>query len=157
MSLVFYWISSRLMILVMAGSAAVTYGIARWIHAGHTDGTQYLKDHGKDLNKEEKKALKVQTKKKARRILQLGIVLDLGVLLVLKYGNFFGGLARPVLNLPAVHFLLPIGISFYTLQAIAYMTDVYRGKIEPDRNFLKFLLFMSYFPQIIQGPIPRHT
>ena len=157
MSLVFYWISSRLMILVMAGSAAVTYGIARWIHAVNTDGKQYLKEHGKDLNKEEKKALKVQTKKKARRILQLGIVLDLGVLLVLKYGNFFGGLARPVLNLPAVHFLLPIGISFYTLQAIAYMTDVYRGKIEPDRNFLKFLLFMSYFPQIIQGPIPRHT
>ena len=157
MSLVFYWISSRLMILVMAGSAAVTYGIARWIHAVNTDGKQYLKEHGKDLTKEEKKALKVQTKKKARRILQLGIVLDLGVLLVLKYGNFFGGLARPVLDLPVLHFLLPIGISFYTLQAIAYMTDVYRGKIGPDRNFLKFLLFMSYFPQIIQGPIPRYS
>ncbi|MBR6185568.1 MAG: MBOAT family protein [Clostridia bacterium] len=49
-----------------------------------------------------------------------------------------------------------MGISFYTLQAIAYLVDIYHGKVQADRNPAKFLLFMSFFPQIIQGPIPRH-
>ncbi len=52
--------------------------------------------------------------------------------------------------------LVPIGFSFYTLQLVAYCVDVYRGKISPEKNFLKFLLFVSFFPQIIQGPIPRY-
>lgn len=51
--------------------------------------------------------------------------------------------------------LVPIGFSFYTLQLVAYCADVYREKIKPEKNFLKFLLFVSFFPQIIQGPIPR--
>lgn len=52
--------------------------------------------------------------------------------------------------------LLPMGISFYTLQIIAYCVDVYRGKIEPQRNLCKYALFVSFFPQILQGPIPRY-
>ncbi|MBP3835985.1 MAG: MBOAT family protein, partial [Pyramidobacter sp.] len=57
---------------------------------------------------------------------------------------------------PHLKLLLPLGISFYTLQAIAYMTDVYRGTIQADKNPVKFMLFMSFFPQIVQGPIPRY-
>ena len=53
------------------------------------------------------------------------------------------------------HIWLPIGISFYSLQMIAYMTDVYRGKYEPEPSFFKHLLFFLFFPQILQGPIPR--
>ncbi len=52
--------------------------------------------------------------------------------------------------------IAPIGFSFYTMQLIAYVSDVYQKKTEPEKNYLKFLLFVSYFPQIIQGPIPRH-
>lgn len=52
--------------------------------------------------------------------------------------------------------VVPVGFSFYSLQLIAYTVDVYREKIAPDRNFFKFLLFVSFFPQIIQGPIPRY-
>lgn len=52
--------------------------------------------------------------------------------------------------------LMPVGISFYTLQTIAYMADVHKGKIEAQRNFLKYLLFITFFPQILQGPIPRY-
>ena len=58
-------------------------------------------------------------------------------------------------NLPGWWFV-PIGFSFYTLQLVAYCADVYRKKIKPEENFLKFLLFVSFFPQIIQGPIPRY-
>lgn len=53
--------------------------------------------------------------------------------------------------------IAPIGFSFYTMQLIAYAVDVYREKAIPERNFLKFLLFVSFFPQIIQGPIPRYN
>lgn len=51
--------------------------------------------------------------------------------------------------------IVPVGLSFYTLQMIAYMADVYRKKIMPDKNPLKYALLISYFPQLIQGPIPR--
>lgn len=51
---------------------------------------------------------------------------------------------------------VPVGISFYTLQTIAYMVDVHKGKIKAQRNFLKYLLFITFFPQILQGPIPRY-
>ena len=51
---------------------------------------------------------------------------------------------------------VPIGIAFYSMQLIAYVVDVYKGEITAERNFLKFLLFVSFFPQIIQGPIPRY-
>lgn len=53
-------------------------------------------------------------------------------------------------------FLRPLGIAYFTLQAIAYMADVYRGEIEPEKNLAKYMLFLSFFPQIVQGPIPRY-
>lgn len=52
--------------------------------------------------------------------------------------------------------IVPLGISFYTLQMISYLVDIYKGKIEPQRNVLKYALFVSFFPQIVQGPIPRY-
>ncbi|MBR5636227.1 MAG: MBOAT family protein [Pseudobutyrivibrio sp.] len=55
-----------------------------------------------------------------------------------------------------INLVIPMGISFYTLQIIAYMVDVYKGKVQPQRNLLKYVLFISYFPQILQGPIPRY-
>ncbi len=52
--------------------------------------------------------------------------------------------------------VIPLGLSFYTMQIIAYLVDIYRGKIKPQNNFFKYALFISFFPQIIQGPIPRY-
>ncbi len=54
------------------------------------------------------------------------------------------------------HLIVPLGLSFYTMQMIAYLVDVYTDKIEPQKNILKYALFISFFPQIIQGPIPRY-
>ena len=57
---------------------------------------------------------------------------------------------------PLVRLIIPVGLSFYTLQIIAYLADVYQKKIEPQKNPFKYALFISFFPQIMQGPIPRY-
>lgn len=87
-----------------------------------------------------------------RGLLMAVIAVNLAVLLVLK----FYPLCETRFNFPALGLLMPMGISFYTLQVIAYCVDVYQGKAEAQGNFLKYLLFVSFFPQILQGPIPRY-
>ena len=158
----FYWTGSHWLLLVHLFTALCTWGIGLWIYKIDSAGKLALKEQADTLSKEEKKALKEKTKKRARSVMWLGIVIDLGLLLFLKYWNFFIGSVNPVMrklnfSLPELNLLLPLGISFYTLQAMAYMIDISRGKIIPDRNPLKFMLFMSFFPQIVQGPIPRHS
>lgn len=91
-------------------------------------------------------------KEYGKGLLALVIGANLTVLLVLK----FYPLCEERLNFPALSLLMPMGISFYTLQVIAYCVDVYKGKTEAQQNFLKYLLFVSFFPQILQGPIPRY-
>ena len=160
----FYWSNSAWLLLVLFGTTMATYLIGLWIQTVNDKNQAYVKAQGTGMTREEKKRRKEMTKKTTRRILSLGILLDLGALLYLKYYNFFAdningllsrlGAGRP---LPTLSLLLPLGISFYTLQAIAYMVDVYRGKEKADRNPAKFMLFMSFFPQIVQGPIPRHS
>lgn len=59
-------------------------------------------------------------------------------------------------NAPILNILVPVGISYYTLQAFGYLFDVHSGKITPEKNFFKYLLFLSYFPAIVQGPISRY-
>lgn len=120
-----------------------------------------LAELGKDVSREEKKARKAASKKKKYHIL-LGIILvDLGLLLVLKYGTFFLENISALLNIFGVSFpnrlglAAPLGISYYTLQAIGYALEVYKGKTEPERNPLKVLLYVTYYPQMTQGPIGR--
>lgn len=102
------------------------------------------------------------TKKKL--YLTLSILCNLGILGFFKYYNFFitsatdflsvlGLNANPVL----LSFALPLGISFYTFQTMSYSIDVYRGQLKPTRNFLDFALFVSFFPQLVAGPIERAT
>ena len=89
-------------------------------------------------------------------------ILNLSVLFFFKYFDFaFNNLARLLaywhiqLHRPAFDVLLPVGISFYTFQALSYTMDVYRGDVEPERNFLRYALFVSFFPQLVAGPIER--
>lgn len=90
--------------------------------------------------------------KRKKWALILTIASNLTVLLTVK----FYPLGETRLGLPALSLIVPMGISFYTLQVIAYCIDTYRGKIEGQQNFFKYLLFVSFFPQILQGPIPRY-
>ena len=83
-----------------------------------------------------------------RALAALAIAFSLGLLAVFKYSGFFA----PQLGLKI---LLPVGISFYTFQTLSYVIDVYRGKIEPERHFGYYALFVSFFPQLVAGPIER--
>lgn len=93
----------------------------------------------------------------------LAIAFNLAILGVLKYFNFFGenlnsllALTGTQVRIPALRIALPLGISFYTLTAIGYMVDVYRGKYAAEKNFGKLCLFLGFFPQILEGPICRY-
>lgn len=96
-----------------------------------------------------------------KAFLVIGIVLTLSFLVFFKYTNF----AITIWNdfsclwngsqLNLLHIIVPVGISFYTFVAVGYMIDIYRGKIEPERNIIRYALFLSYFPAILSGPIER--
>ncbi len=92
------------------------------------------------------------------------IVLNLGILCVFKYLDFLHNSFVHLLGLfglspdwPTINILLPVGISFYTFQAISYTVDVYRGEIKPTRNVVAFSVFIAFFPQLVAGPIERAT
>lgn len=92
----------------------------------------------------------------------VSFILNLAVLFVFKYLNFGMESLQQVfaqlhitLNVPKVDLLLPVGISFYTFQALGYTMDVYRGEIYAEKNFFRYALFVSFFPQLVAGPIER--
>ena len=89
---------------------------------------------------------------KKRAILALCIVFNLAILAVFKYGNMILATIRSTRTLDL---LLPVGISFYTFQALGYIIDVYRGDTKTERNLLRYALFVSFFPQLVAGPIER--
>ncbi|HHW36525.1 MAG TPA: MBOAT family protein [Bacillales bacterium] len=97
-----------------------------------------------------------------RLLLILSIIFNLSILGFFKYFNF----AINNINAILAHFgislleprfdiVLPVGISFYTFKAMSYIIDVYRGDIKPERNFMKYALYVSFFPQLMSGPIER--
>jgi len=102
-------------------------------------------------------------KKRFKRLfLCLSFVLNLLVLGYFKYSNFLLDMVELAfevvgveLNIPAFDILLPVGISFYTFQALGYTMDVYRDEIYAERNFFRYALFVSFFPQLVAGPIER--
>lgn len=105
---------------------------------------------------------KVESVKKRKIALVIGIVLNVGMLGYFKYTGMFLDLIQRLCNLfslpytvPKVSILLPVGISFFTFQALGYMIDVYRGDTAVERNFFKYALFVSFFPQLVAGPIER--
>lgn len=100
--------------------------------------------------------------KKRKRLLLASIATNLGILGFFKYFNFFIDSAGILLStfgfephLPVLKIILPVGISFYTFQTMSYTIDVYYRKMLPTRSFLDFALFVSFFPQLVAGPIER--
>jgi len=107
---------------------------------------------------------KVDEKKKRKLLLFVSITLNLGLLVFFKYCNFFIDSFAEAFSFfgqsmdPArLDIVLPVGISFYTFQTLSYTIDVYRRKLEPSRNIISFFAFVSFFPQLVAGPIERAT
>lgn len=95
-------------------------------------------------------------------LLAASVVVNLGVLFIFKYFNFFSDSIAATLTAlsipfdqPTLRVLLPVGISFYTFQSMSYTIDVYRRQIEPEPDFVRFATFVAFFPQLVAGPIER--
>ena len=98
---------------------------------------------------------------KAKTMSALNIVLNLLILGVFKYYDFFAREFAELFGLSSdgllLNIILPVGISFYTFQALSYSIDVYRGKLEPTHDVVQFFAFVSFFPQLVAGPVERAT
>lgn len=112
----------------------------------------------------EKKAIKKAYQTRQRWVIFFASVVHIGTLLVLKYTPFFLGNINSLIKacgssfeVGIPKFILPIGISFFTMQAMSYILDVYHGAIKADRNYLRISLYMSFFPQIVEGPICKYA
>lgn len=115
------------------------------------------------IERVKKKKCSEKKKIQLKRFVVAGsFIINLGILFYFKYVNFVIGLLTKVLaqvhiqlNAPTFDIILPVGISFYTFQALSYTMDVYRDEIYAEKNFFKYALFVSFFPQLVAGPIER--
>lgn len=159
-SYVFFWLISGPLVVYLIFTTVCIYLTGLWLAGSKAKcdaitGGQSVSDRKKTAN------LFI---KKQKAVLTLVIVVHILLLAVLKYSKFFAGNINGVLalmdsplSLSVPKIAAPIGISFYSLQAISYICDVYRNKIPADRNFARVALFMSFFPQIMEGPICRYS
>ena len=103
-------------------------------------------------------ACMIESSKYKKVILTLAVICNLGILIVFKYTDFILGTVNILtgLHLPLPQIRMPIGISFFTFQAMSYVIDVYRGTTKAQKNYAKVLLYISFFPQLIAGPIVKY-
>ena len=161
-SYVFYLMAGIKYVGYLLFTTISTFLCGRWI--GNLD-SRYAQEVGASdqaKTSQQRKEIKARFTKKKRRVLALAMVVNFGVLGVVKYANFVIDNLNSLLSLFGIgklshfHLILPLGISFYIFQSMGYLMDVYRGKVKPDKSIFRFALFVSYFPQIIQGPIGRY-
>lgn len=129
-SLIFYAWGEPVYVFLMVAMAAVNWGFGLWMGTG-----------------------------RRKRQLVLAVIVNLGSLAVFKYAGFFVDNLNAVFGaaIPAPQIALPIGISFYTFQALSYVIDVYRGQVGVQKSYWRFLLYVGLFPQLIAGPIVRYS
>ena len=104
---------------------------------------------------------KAPTQRGKKVVMMANVIINLGILGVYKYYDFFATQFAELFGIQSdfllLHLILPVGISFYTFQALSYSIDVYRKQIEPTHDIVAFTAFLSFFPQLVAGPIERAT
>lgn len=145
-------------------SMIVIFLCAYFIDKNAKKQKDYISLHKGEMTLEEKKAYKTKNKHIRKSLLVVGILAVTILLGIMKYLGFLLGSVQSIVQLFGGNFafelrgwFLPVGISFYTFQAIGYLVDVYWGKYEAERNPFRFALFMFYFPKLLQGPIVRYN
>ena len=155
----FYWMASGKMIVFLLITTVSVY-----LGALAMEREQQAFDSvRKSLEKEERKTRKAVMMRRKRYIVFAMVLINVGLLAFLKYYHFFsaninalGSHLEPGFQLPALKLLMPLGISFYTLSAVGYVIDVYRGQTAADHHFGRLALFLSLFTNITEGPISRY-
>jgi len=162
-SLAFYVTFSWKFLFFILSTILTIYGATYGIEKINSKQADYL-EKNPELTLEAKKEFKAKNKKTKKTYVTLCILFNIGILFVLKYANFFASNFVGLVNLfganlspVVIKLILPLGISFYSFQAVGYLLDVYWGKNKAEKNIFKLALFISFFPQIIQGPISRYS
>lgn len=161
-SVVFYLFSGPKYIFYVAATALTTYLAARISERMAKDFAARQPELKKTLPKEDYKREVARQDTRRRAVLVCALAVDLGILIVIKYLDFILGNVNALFGLtgdraiPMFRFLMPLGLSYYTFSAVGYMVDVSRGSVPAEKNFARFALYLTYFPQILQGPIPRY-
>ena len=115
-----------------------------------------------DITRQQRRELRAVREKRNRRVLLAAMFLNFGIWAVIKYTDFFiqnVNKVRAVMGIPDVpyaHFIMPLGISFYTFAAMGYLIDVSRGKYPADESLLNVAVFVTFFPHLIEGPFSRY-
>jgi len=131
-SIFFYYKSSGLYFILLLITAVVDYNLARQI-------------------------ARTEIKQRRTLFLVISLVVNIGMLIYFKYTNFFLSIVYDVVNKPfdPLNIFLPVGISFFTFQSLSYTIDIYRRNIEPIKDISEFAFFVTFFPQMVAGPIVR--
>lgn len=158
-SYIYYFIASHELILFLLLTTVIIYVVGYILNRLNLS----IKSISKNIDKDLRKAKKQKIKNKKRYVVITGIILTISSLLFLKYFSFFAGnfnalgdLLHLPIDIPLKKFILPLGISYYTLMAISYIVDIYRGKYPACSHIGKLALYLSFFPQMLEGPISRY-
>lgn len=138
-------------------TSVLTYCATRLMQRFRDQNTLKLASFGEGITKEQKKECKKELQKKIKRVQVITIIIELACLALVKYVKGAVEDFNTIFDtaLPEISILAPLGISFYTFASLGYVLDVARGKYAPEKNYLKVLTFLSFFPSIVQGPINR--
>lgn len=164
-SYIFYLISGLETIIFLIFTSVITYWGGTKIGDINNEYNRAVKNYAgpnKKMTREERALVKAEGDKKKKKYVISILVINFGILLVLKYTSLITGISDWIseklgfaFRLDTSNWLVPLGISYYTFQSMGYLIDLYRRKYKPERNIFKFMLFVSFFPQLIQGPISR--
>lgn len=158
-SIIFYYLSSKWLIAFPLIETIIIFALGLLLDKKNVE----IKDLKKsDFSDEEKKEIKKNCKRSKKRYVVIGIILSILAIIVTKYASFVLENANGLMHLFHIDktfsiesILLPLGISYYTLEAIGYLVDVYRGVIPAEKNVFTLALFLLYFPKVIEGPISK--
>lgn len=152
-SFAFYTVAVKGHILFLVLSSVIIWAIGLALQKLNDD----FKAKKKGLAIPERKVLKNKYKNYKMAVLMLGVLINLGILFASKYSGFFAHSVNAVFNtnLHKLNIIQPMGISFYTLQAVSYITDIYRGRFEACKNPFKTALYLSFMLTVVEGPVAR--
>lgn len=158
-SIYFYVKSGAIYLIYLFIISAITFFMAKIIFKLHENAKS---DISNAKTVDEKKNIKRKTKNLKFKLSGFAITIVIGIWIIIKYGNFLIDNLNVLLNvfsptakLGTLSLVLPMGMSFYTFSAVSYLVDVYRSKYKPENNFFRYMLFICFFPHIIQGPFSR--
>lgn len=157
--------SARAILFFCVTAVSIWYAAIRMdrINAEYQKEIDAYAAQGKKLTRQEKLAMKKQEDRRKRKILIALLLLNFGILFFIKYGEIpcriWNGVCAVLrLDWEADYsgILVPLGISYYTFQAVGYLIDIYRRKMRAERSLPRLALFLAFFPQLVQGPISRY-